>query len=134
MGFREAGAAISSATRHAELEAVLHFLRQHWLIHCVGRRYAVELWCNEDVQQPDVATASLAGKPLAFIGLDQQLGPYLTFPAEIAQLVEWQYRLSVMILPLRLMDTGAVAVGSQQQRQQQQQSEPALPQQGRLSL
>ena len=69
--------------------------RQRWLIHCVGSRYAVEVWS----EGPGGGDAQV-GKSLAFISRHPRHGLALSFPRDLGRLVELRQRLRVELAPL----------------------------------
>eukprot|EP00747_Dinoflagellata_sp_TGD_P201114 gnl/TRDRNA2_/TRDRNA2_74572_c1_seq1.p1 gnl/TRDRNA2_/TRDRNA2_74572_c1~~gnl/TRDRNA2_/TRDRNA2_74572_c1_seq1.p1 ORF type:complete len:333 (-),score=56.55 gnl/TRDRNA2_/TRDRNA2_74572_c1_seq1:10-1008(-) len=108
---RDAGAAVAASRGHTELEGALRYLRQHWLVHCVGG-YGIELWNDDDMAKAADPARGLTGKHMVFVGHHPQLGVCVTFPQEFARLVEWRHRLWIEIVPLAGAATGAVSADS----------------------
>ncbi|CAE8623105.1 unnamed protein product, partial [Polarella glacialis] len=96
-----ADAPLSEADPSFEFEGALRLLRQHWPVHCIGRRYAVELWdsssrslghshasstsSSSQASRQKKASApgqSLAGKQLVELVMHSRLGVSLSFPPD----------------------------------------------------
>eukprot|EP00929_Paragymnodinium_shiwhaense_P068121 TRINITY_DN34237_c0_g2_i3.p1 TRINITY_DN34237_c0_g2~~TRINITY_DN34237_c0_g2_i3.p1 ORF type:complete len:405 (-),score=64.32 TRINITY_DN34237_c0_g2_i3:174-1388(-) len=126
---RAVSASLCEIKSHAEMEAVLQYLRNHWPLQKVGRlQYAVEVWDAGEVTEPALEEASTVGrreqgaarrqqhaKPdsprreayFAYLVATKRLGVCLTFPREFGRYVQWRHRLWMQITEL----SGAAATG-----------------------